>query len=78
MSEGTEVVASGGVWAAVVAAFGVLLKVWSALPEEQKNKIINTVVDSFTKTFEAFFEKFHAWVKSDEANVSAAAEPVHD
>lgn len=62
----------------MVAAFSGLLKVWSALPEEQKMRIINTIVESFTKTFEAFFEKFHAWFKSEETSAPAAAEPAHD
>lgn len=76
VSEGTGGSGSGGIWALVMSVVTLLLKIWDSIPEEQKNKIINTIVESFTKTFEAFFDKFHAWVKSDSAD--AAPEMTHE
>ncbi len=76
VSEGTGGSGSGGIVGMLMLVFSIMMKIWDSIPEKQREKIIATIVESFTKTFEAFFDKFHAWVKSDSADT--ASEMTHE
>lgn len=56
---------------------GVLLKIasllvglWNLLPQNQKDKVINTVVDGFTGLLESFFDKVKAAATSDASDTT--------
>jgi len=73
VEDAAEVVEGAG-W--VGKLFGFLLAIWALLPDSNKTKIIDAIVEGFTKTLGAFFDRAHDWVKGKDepdADIEAAA-----
>ncbi len=50
---------SGGIWGLILTVFTALSQLWRAIPQENRDKLIATIVEGFDTLLRRFFRRYH-------------------